>query len=79
MPRLGKESIALDLKSDADKAVPRAMIARADIFIQNLGPGVIDRLGFGAGPLREERPDLIMCSIAGYGGSGPATLRAEFG
>lgn len=67
----GKESICLDLKQDEDRAVLMAMVSRADIFIQNLAPGAVDRLGFGADTLRSKFPRLITCSISGYGDEGP--------
>ncbi|MGJ8573199.1 MAG: CaiB/BaiF CoA transferase family protein [Hoeflea sp.] len=67
----GKESLCLDLKLDADKQVLAAIIADADVFIQNLAPGVIDRLGFGIEDLRQRYPRLITCSISGYGDEGP--------
>jgi len=67
----GKESICLDLKKSADADVLSTMIARADVFIQNLAPGVIDRLGFGTEELRTANPRLITCSISGYGDAGP--------
>ena len=67
----GKESICLDLKAAADAALLSAMIARADVFVQNLAPGVIERLGFGADALRAVHPRLITCSISGYGDDGP--------
>ncbi|MCZ4291738.1 CaiB/BaiF CoA transferase family protein [Hoeflea alexandrii] len=67
----GKESLCLDLKLDDDKRVLSAIIAKADIFIQNLAPGVIDRLGFGVDELRRRYPRLITCSISGYGDEGP--------
>jgi crotonobetainyl-CoA:carnitine CoA-transferase CaiB-like acyl-CoA transferase len=67
----GKESICLDLKRPDDRQVLMAMVAQADIFIQNLAPGAVDRLGFGAEALRERFPRLITCSISGYGDEGP--------
>ena len=67
----GKESVALDLKAERDKAILANMLARADIFIQNLGPGVMARLGFGPAELLERHPALIVCSISGYGSEGP--------
>jgi crotonobetainyl-CoA:carnitine CoA-transferase CaiB-like acyl-CoA transferase len=67
----GKESVCLDLKQDADRAVLAAMIAKADVFIQNLAPGAIERLGFGIEKLRAAHPDLVTCSISGYGEEGP--------
>ncbi|MFN3688119.1 CaiB/BaiF CoA transferase family protein [Salinarimonas sp.] len=67
----GKESIRLDLKDEADAAILARMVASADVFIQNLAPGVAARLGFGAQALRERHPRLIACSISGYGEEGP--------
>jgi itaconate CoA-transferase len=66
----GKESICLDLKKDADRAVVHAMLARADVFVQNLAPGAAERLGLGDEPLRAAYPRLITCGISGYGVSG---------
>ena len=67
----GKESVALDLKREPDKAQLRSLIAAADVFIQNLAPGAAGRLGFGAAALRAAQPRLITCDISGYGESGP--------
>ncbi len=73
----GKESVALDLKVPGDAALLANMLARADIFVQNLGPGVMERLGFGAETLLARHPGLIMCSISGYGSTGPrASIKA---
>ena len=67
----GKESIALDIKAEGDKALLGRMIGRADVFIQNLAPGAAARAGFDPGALRRTHPRLIVCSISGYGESGP--------
>lgn len=67
----GKESICLNLADEKDKAVLGAMLAQADVFIQNLSPGAIDRLGFPMRRLREQHPQLITCAISGYGDEGP--------
>ncbi|MEP1209703.1 MAG: CaiB/BaiF CoA-transferase family protein [Rhizobiaceae bacterium] len=67
----GKESIALDLKSAADLDVLRKMIAAADVVIQNLVPGALERLGLGLADMRKSNPTLITCSISGYGEEGP--------
>ena len=67
----GKESIALDLRLDADKAQLKALIAGADVFMQNLAPGAAGRLGFGSAALREAFPRLITCDVSGYGEAGP--------
>ncbi len=67
----GKESIELDLKSADGQAVLGALLARADVLVQNLAPGAAERLGLGAGELRKRQPRLITCSISGYGPDGP--------
>ena len=67
----GKESVRLDLKAPEDMAMVRAMIAQADVFIQNLAPGAAARLGLGAEALTAQHPRLIYCSISGYGEDGP--------
>ncbi len=67
----GKQSCRVDLKADDDLALVRRMLARADIFIQNLVPGATERLGIGSAVLREVHPRLITCDISGYGSSGP--------
>src|SRR5215813_117771 len=74
----GKESVVLDLARDADKALLEAMLARADIFIQNLKPGAIAKLGFAVARLRQKYPRLIACSISGYGESGPYAQRKAY-
>ncbi|RWP11737.1 MAG: CoA transferase [Mesorhizobium sp.] len=67
----GKESVCLDLRSEADRAVLDTLIASADVFIQNLKPGSIERLGFGSTDLRKRFPRLITCDISGFGETGP--------
>jgi crotonobetainyl-CoA:carnitine CoA-transferase CaiB-like acyl-CoA transferase len=67
----GKESICLDLKRAADAELLSQMIAQADVFIQNLAPGAIDKLGFAPEKLRAANERLITCSISGYGDEGP--------
>lgn len=67
----GKESIVLDLRGEAEKARLHALIAEADVFIQNLAPGAVGRLGFGSDALRAKHSRLITCDISGYGESGP--------
>src|SRR5215210_3458723 len=66
-----KESLALDLKEDEAKKILRRLVARADVFVQNLAPGAAGRLGFGAEALRERYPRLIVCDVSGYGATGP--------
>jgi crotonobetainyl-CoA:carnitine CoA-transferase CaiB-like acyl-CoA transferase len=67
----GKESIALDAKSEEDNRTLAALLDEADIVVQNLAPGAFERLGFGSAKLRESRPELITCDISGYGAGGP--------
>jgi itaconate CoA-transferase len=67
----GKQSVELDIKQPADRAVLDALVARADVFVHNLVPGAVDKLGLGADTLRAARPELIHCSISGYGPTGP--------
>ena len=67
----GKESIALDLKNSDDMKILKHMLATADVFIQNLMPGALERLGVSMANLRKENPALITCDISGYGASGP--------
>jgi crotonobetainyl-CoA:carnitine CoA-transferase CaiB-like acyl-CoA transferase len=67
----GKESVALDLRQSSDMAQMMALLAQADVFIQNLAPGAAKRLGLGSDTLRAALPRLITCDISGYGESGP--------
>jgi itaconate CoA-transferase len=74
----GKESICLDLTREEDKAVLAALLAKADVFVQNLKPGAIAKLGFAIDRLRREHPRLIICSISGYGDEGPYAQRKAY-
>lgn len=67
----GKESIVLDIKRAADAELLRRMVARADVFVQNLAPGAAERAGFGSADLRARHPRLITVDISGYGEDGP--------
>lgn len=67
----GKRSVVLDLKQAGDLAAFGKLIARADVFIHNLAPGAVERLGFGYDTLKETQPRLIWCGISGYGPAGP--------
>ena len=66
-----KESFAADLRDAGDVARLRALVARADVLIQNFRPGVIDRRGFGAEAMRALNPRLVYASITGFGSGGP--------
>lgn len=74
----GKESICLDLKESGDKLLLEKMIVDADVFIQNLAPGAVERLGFGSDALRKKHPRLITVSISGYGDAGPYRLNKAY-
>jgi itaconate CoA-transferase len=66
-----KESLTLDLKRPEARDVLARLIARADVFVQNLAPGAVDRLGLAADALRARHPRLIVCGLTGYGSTGP--------
>lgn len=74
----GKQSVALDLATTEDKALLEAMLGKADIFVQNLKPGALAKLGFPFARLRKDYPRLICCSISGYGESGPYAQRKAY-
>ncbi len=74
----GKESIVLDLARNDDKAVLAAMLAQADVFVQNLKPGAVAKVGFPIPRLRAENKRLIVCSISGYGETGPYARRKAY-
>ncbi len=74
----GKQSVVLDLGKADDKALLEAMLAKADVFVQNLKPGALAKLGFAIARLRKDYPRLICCSISGYGESGPYAQRKAY-
>jgi itaconate CoA-transferase len=74
----GKESLVLDLTKADDKVLLAAMLAKADVFIQNLKPGAIAKLGFAIDRLRRDYPRLIVCSVSGYGETGPYAERKAY-
>jgi CoA:oxalate CoA-transferase len=67
----GKESIALDLADPADRAVFDALVARADVLVENFRPGVMARLGLGWDALHARHPRLIYAAASGFGHTGP--------
>ena len=73
-----KESLALDLKQDESREILRRLVARTDVFVQNLAPGAAGRLGFGAEAIRAEHPRLVYCSVSGYGEGGPYTKKKAY-
>ena len=66
-----KESLTLDLKAAQGKEILARLLERADVFVQNLAPGAVERLGFDDARLRGSYPDLIVCHVSGYGADGP--------
>lgn len=74
----GKKTVTLDLASDRGKARLSEMIANADVLIQNLKLGALARLGFDPAELRQKHPGLIICSITGYGATGPMAERKAY-
>ncbi len=73
-----KESLVLDLKSEADKDVLARLIERADVLMENFRVGVLDRLGFPVERLHELNPGLVVLSITGFGHDGPEAKRAGY-
>ena len=73
-----KESITLDLKDDADKAVLTELLRRADVLMENFRPGTLARLGFGTDVLAELNPRLVTLAISGFGHDGPEGGRAGY-
>src|SRR5262249_32890551 len=71
----GKESIALDLKRDADRRVFDALLARADVLVENFRPGKLEQLGYGWDALRERHPRLVYAAVSGFGRTGPYAKR----
>jgi itaconate CoA-transferase len=66
-----KESLALDLKHPRAAEILERLLRKADVFLQNLAPGAVERLGLGSSELRKKHPRLIWCGISGYGPAGP--------
>lgn len=73
-----KESLVLDLKSDADREVLARLVERADVLMENFRVGVLERLGFSVERLHELNPGLVVLSITGFGHDGPEATRAGY-
>lgn len=73
-----KESIELDLKTEEGKEALRRLIGKSDVFVQNLAPGAIERMGFIPDELTEKHPELIVCSLSGYGKGGPYETKKAY-
>lgn len=74
----GKQSVVLDVKDAADRAVLDAMLAAADVFVANLGPGALQRLELDEQHLRPMYPRLITCTVSGYGPEGPYRTKKAY-
>lgn len=74
----GKESIALDLKDDGDRATFERLLDGADIVVENFRPGTMEKLGYGWDTLHARWPGLIYAAISGFGHSGPYTKRPAY-
>ncbi|HWD06269.1 MAG TPA: CaiB/BaiF CoA-transferase family protein [Amycolatopsis sp.] len=72
----GKESLAIDLKAGEGRDVVRRLVARADVFVQNLAPGAAARLGLD--DLRAEHPELVEVNLSGFGSGGPMEQRKAY-
>jgi itaconate CoA-transferase len=73
-----KESLALDVKHPEAKGILARLLAKADVFLHNLAPGAVERLGLGAHELRTKHPRLIWCGISGYGPAGPYASKKAY-
>lgn len=67
----GKKSITLNLQTDKGKGICKELVQRVDVVAENFAPGVMDRLGIGYGELKKIKPEIIFCSISGFGQDGP--------
>ncbi|MBX5137675.1 CoA transferase [Rhizobium lentis] len=74
----GKESLIVDLASEDGKHTLADLLSKADVLVQNLKPGALERMGFGPEALRQRHPKLIVCSISGYGETGPLADRKAY-
>ena len=73
-----KESLTLDVKRPEAGEVLTRLLQRADVFVQNLAPGAADRLGLDTPTLRAAHPRLIVCSLTGYGSTGPYAMKKAY-
>jgi itaconate CoA-transferase len=73
-----KESLALNVKHPSAKDILSRLIERADVFLHNLAPGAVERLGLGSDELRKMHPRLIWCGISGYGPAGPYASKKAY-
>jgi crotonobetainyl-CoA:carnitine CoA-transferase CaiB-like acyl-CoA transferase len=74
----GKESVAVDLSHPQGRAVVTDLARVADVFVENFAPGVVEKLGLGFAAMAAVKPDLVYCSISGFGQTGPWRERQAF-
>jgi len=74
----GKQSVVVDLATQEGRAELEALIASADVLLQNLKPGSMDKLGFSLERIRKDYPALVCCTITGYGDEGPYAHRKAY-
>jgi crotonobetainyl-CoA:carnitine CoA-transferase CaiB-like acyl-CoA transferase len=74
----GKRSVAIDLKTDAGRALVRDLAARVDVLVESFTPGVIGRMGLGYEVVRQVNPRLVMCSISAFGQEGPLSAQPGY-
>ena len=72
-----KKSVAIDLKSDAGQDLGRRLALASDVVVENFRPGTLERLGLGYERLSRERPDIIVCSLSGFGQRGELATKAS--
>ena len=73
-----KRSLVVDLQQEEGREIVRKLVADADVFVQNWRPGAAERLGLGEADLRAIQPELIYCSVSGYGPTGPYAQRRVY-
>jgi len=73
-----KKSITLNLKSERGREIALKLASRCDIFVENLTPGILERLGLGYALLQKQNPRMIYCSISGYGRNSPYAERPSW-
>lgn len=73
-----KKSITLDLKSDEGRDIGLQLAANCDVLVENFSPGVAQRLGLGYDAIKERRPNIVYCSLSGYGHDGPMSQRPAY-
>ncbi len=74
----GKRSIAVNLQTEEGLTIVRKLVADADVFVQNFRPGVIEKLGLSYDAVRSDNPDLVYCSISGFGPEGPYARKSAY-